>query len=95
MLTFEPSDNEQTRCGSVPIIDDNLGLEPNELFSVRITSVTGSSAIIGDGETCVEITDNDGMGCMCMDRMSNKINYYIMLILLVQCLKSVGNFRGS
>ena len=63
MLTFEPSDNEQTSCGSVPIIDDNLGLEPNELFSVRITSVTGSSAIVGGGETCVEITDNDGMGC--------------------------------
>ena len=61
MLTFEPSDDGQTRCGTVPIIDDNLGLEPNELFSVRITSVSGSNAVIGpDAETCVEITDNDG-----------------------------------
>ena len=62
MLPFEPSVDGQTVCGRVPIIDDNLGLEPNELFSVTITSVTGTKVMIGpDTETCVTIIDNDGM----------------------------------
>ena len=58
-LTFEPSRIGQRLCGNVPIIDDNVGLEPNKLFSVRITSVT--NAVIGDSESCVEIIDDDGM----------------------------------
>ena len=63
-LTFEPSGDGQTVCGNVPIIDDNLGLEPNELFSVRITSVSATNVMIGDDESCVEIIDDDGIGCI-------------------------------
>ena len=65
MLPFEPSGDGQTVCGRVPIIDDNLGLEPNELFSVRITSVSGANVMIGDqDESCVEIIDDDGKSCI-------------------------------
>ena len=65
-LTFEPSGDGQTVCGNVPVIDDNLGLEPNEMFSVRITmsSVSETNVMIGDDELCVEIIDNDGIGCI-------------------------------
>ena len=62
MLPFEPSGDGQTVCGNVPIIDDDLGNEPNELFSVTITSVSDSDIAIGqESETCVTIEDNDGM----------------------------------
>ena len=60
-LTFEPSGDGQTVCGNVPIIDDNLGLEQAEMFSVRIASVSATNVMIGDDELCVEIIDNDGM----------------------------------
>ena len=61
MLTFEPSGSGQTVCGNVSIIDDLLANEQNELFSVRITAVTGGGVVIGAGdESCVEIVDNDG-----------------------------------
>ena len=61
MFTFRPSQTPAL-CGNVPIIDDSIGLEPNELFSVRITSVSGANVMIGDqDESCVEIIDNDGM----------------------------------
>ena len=60
MLPFEPSGDGQTVCGNVPIIDDDLGNEPNELFSVTITSVSDGSIAIGqESETCVTIEDND------------------------------------
>ena len=65
MLTFEPSRDGRTVCGNVTIIDDNLGLEPNELFSVRITSVAGSNVMIGEeDESCIEIIDDDGKSCI-------------------------------
>ena len=61
MLTFEPSGDGQTVCGNVSIINDLLGNEPNELFSVTITEVSGDTVSIGAGdESCVEIIDNDG-----------------------------------
>ena len=60
MLTFEPSGDGQIVCGNVSIIDDLLGNEPNELFSVTITEVSGDAVSIGAGdESCVEIMDND------------------------------------
>ena len=60
MLTFEASSDGQRACGRVPIIDDLLE-EPNELFSVRITSVSNSNVMIGmNDETCVTIIDDDG-----------------------------------
>ena len=62
MLPFEPSEDGQTVCGDVPIIDDDLGNEPNELFSVTIISVSDGDIAIGqESETCVTIEDNDGM----------------------------------
>ena len=60
MLTFEPSGESQIVCGNVSIIDDRLGNEPNELFSVTITEVSSDTVSIGTGdESCVEIMDND------------------------------------
>ena len=60
MLTFEPSTDGQRVCGKVPIIDDLLD-EPNELFSVRITSVSNPNIMIGmNAESCVTIIDDDG-----------------------------------
>ena len=64
MVTFEASADGQTVCGRVPISDDSLGNEPNELFSVRITSVSDPAIAIGsEAESCVEIVDNDGVCC--------------------------------
>ena len=60
MITFEPSSDGQTECGSVEIIDDLLD-EANELFSVRITSVSNPNIMVGmNAETCVTIIDDDG-----------------------------------
>ena len=60
MLTFEPSSDGQRVCGNVPIIDDLLD-EPNELFIVRITSVSNPNVMIGmNDETCITIIDDDG-----------------------------------
>ena len=62
MVTFEPSGDGQTVCGTVPIINDTLGNEPDELFSVRITGVSDSKIMIGpDDEACVSIIDDDCM----------------------------------
>jgi hypothetical protein len=60
MITFEPSSDGQRVCGIVPIIDDLLD-EANELFSVRITSVSNPGIMVGtNAETCVTIIDDDG-----------------------------------
>ena len=59
MLTFEISGDGQRVCGNVSIINDMLD-EPNEQFSVRITSVLSPSVMIGpSNETCVTIIDDD------------------------------------
>ena len=60
MITFEPSSDGQRVCGLVLIIDDLLD-EVNEQFSVRITSVSNPSIMVGmNAETCVTIIDDDG-----------------------------------
>ena len=65
MVTFETSAGGQTLCGRVPILDDSLGNEPNELFSVTITSVSDPAIMIGqNAESCITITDNDGNCCL-------------------------------
>ena len=62
MVTFQPSGSGQRVCGTVPIINDTLGNEPAELFSVRITGVSDSNIVIGpNNEACVSIIDDDGM----------------------------------
>ena len=63
-VVFEPSADGQTVCGAVPIHDDSLGNELNELFSVTITSVSNPEIMIGpNAESCVTIIDNDGKCC--------------------------------
>ena len=63
-MVFEPLAGGQTVCGRVPINDDSLGNEPDELFSVTITSVSVPGIMIGPNrESCVTITDNDGKCC--------------------------------
>ena len=65
MVTFETSADGQTACGRVPILDDSLGNELNETFSVTITSVSDPAIIIGpNAESCVTIIDNDGKCCV-------------------------------
>ena len=60
MVMFPPSAGGQTVCGNVPIMDDDLGNEGDELFSVIITSVSGDKIMIGtNDESCVTILDDD------------------------------------
>ena len=57
-VTFEPGDQEL--CDNVPIINDTLGNEENEQFSVTITDVSSSLVTIGPiREACVIIIDDD------------------------------------
>ena len=62
MVTFEPNDSDMGRqCATVPITDDTLGNEPNELFSVTFTSANPAGSFPPDGsEACVTIIDDDG-----------------------------------
>ena len=56
MLTFNPTDEgTQTQCGRVEIIDDMLGNEPDEEFSVTLVNVTTD----GSASACITIIDND------------------------------------
>ena len=60
MVMFPPSTGGQMACGNVPIMDDNLGNEGDELFSVIITSVSSDKVMIGpNDESCVTILDDD------------------------------------
>ena len=60
MVTFDPSGSGQMVCGNVPIIDDDLGNEGDELFSVTIISVSSDKVMIGPNqESCVTILDDD------------------------------------
>ena len=62
MVTFVPSDlgTTQRQCGNVRIIDDMIGNEPNEEFSVTLVSTDPSGARFGDKESCITIIDDDG-----------------------------------
>ena len=62
VLEFENDDDPGlfTACAMIPIIDDLLGNEPNELFSVTFSSFS-PVGLEGDvAEACVTIVDNDG-----------------------------------
>ena len=57
MFTFGPQDVDgvQEECDLVDIIDDLIGNEPDEEFSVTLINVTAS----GSEEACITIIDND------------------------------------
>ena len=58
MLTFMPFDEgTQTICFNVSIIDDFLGNEPDEEFSVTISDTDPAGSV--NSEACVTIIDND------------------------------------
>ena len=62
MVTFQPSSDDgspQTLCGIVPIINDMIGNEPDEEFSVRLISASPDGDF-GDSESCITIIDDDG-----------------------------------
>ena len=61
-VTFTPSDEGTTRslCGSVPIINDMIGNEPDEEFSVTLVSTMPPGGSFGDRESCITIIDDDG-----------------------------------
>ena len=62
ILQFMPTDEgTTTRCANVPIIDDQLGNEPVEAFSVSFVSFSPAGQEGPDRETCVFIVDDDGM----------------------------------
>ena len=58
-FSFKPSgNNPQELCGVVPIIDDDIGNEPDESFSVTLISAN-PPANFGDRESCINIIDDD------------------------------------
>ena len=60
MVMFPPSAGGQITCGNVPIMDDDIGNEGDELFSIIITSVSSDKIMIGpNNESCVTILDDD------------------------------------
>ena len=62
MLEFLPTDEGTTTlCANVPIIDDQLGNEPVEAFSVSFVSFSPAGQEGPNRETCVFIEDDDGM----------------------------------
>lgn len=62
-MTFEPTVGSETGdilCGFVPIIDDMIVGEPDELFSVRLVSANPVGTFADDAsESCITILDND------------------------------------
>lgn len=61
MATFLPSDEALSeRCVEIPIIDDQLGNEPNEQFSVKVSTFSPSELQVENDEACVTIIDDDG-----------------------------------
>ena len=61
-LTFLPSDEPQVVCDAVRIIDDAIGNEPEEEFSVTLISASPEGSF-GDNESCITIIDDDSK-CM-------------------------------
>ena len=57
-ITFPVSDTNTTRCTNFTIIDDLIGLEGNESFTVRV----GTSG----QESWVTIIDNDSTLMLCV-----------------------------
>ena len=56
ILTFVPSD--KILCATIPIINDTVPSEPDEQFSVTLTSAS-PVGIFGESTTCVTIIDDD------------------------------------
>ena len=60
MFTFEPSDDiPLCKCANVTIIDDSLGNEPDEQFSVSFVSIEPLGMFDPTSEACVTITDKE------------------------------------
>ena len=60
LLIFMPSDEgTQTLCFNVSIIDDLLGNEPDEEFSVAISDTVPAGSVGDNAEACVTIINND------------------------------------
>lgn len=76
MLTFEPTDEGTLiMCFNVTIIDDSLGNEPDEQFSVTISDPAGNM----DSEACITIIDNDSESNW---DTCNNINNRTLIIIL-------------
>ena len=62
-LTFLPSKESisvQTHCGVVQIIDNVIGIEPDEEFSVTLISASPEGSFGNDYESHIIIRDDDG-----------------------------------
>ena len=57
-LSFPASNQGETRCANITIIDDTIALEGNETFDLRLIPTPGSG-ISGSSGT-VTIIDDDG-----------------------------------
>lgn len=85
MVTFAPSGTGQMVCGNVSIIDDVLGNEGDELFSVTITSVSSDKVMIGlNQESCVTILDDDSESKLIFMYLS-VVNAYVCAIHSSAC----------
>ena len=61
-LTFVSLDEgTNTLCSNVPILNDRLGNEPDEAFSISVVNFSPAGQTGLNSESCVFITDDDGM----------------------------------
>ena len=76
-MTFTPSDEGTTQrlCSSVPIINDTIGNEPNEEFSVILESTMPPGGSFGDKESCITIIDDDG----------KSVSVYCIMYIMISC----------
>ena len=83
MVTFQASGDvpgsTQRLCGSVPIIDDMVGNEPNEEFSVTLISASPDGRF-GDKESCITIIDDDSESVLCACTCICYKNLHIIVI---------------
>ena len=70
LIFVSTDEGENVLCADVPILNDRLGNEPDEAFSVSIINISPAGQVGSMSEACVFIIDDDGM----------HINYHFYLI---------------
>lgn len=72
-MAFPPGEGNFPECIYIPLVDDEIALEPNKEFGVIVSLANSGPGVIvvSPMSTVVTIVDNDG-----------KHNYLILVILL-------------
>lgn len=85
-LTFQPSlETSQRQCGTVTIIDDMIGNEQDEKFSIILTSVRPEGGF-GKNQSCITIKDNDSECNKQIHCHSNLLASNFQLLVLISLL---------